>query len=114
MEGRYLLGVEPVDQAVAFLERHSTTEIDRAALDAAARRRRAERGFAPAVAARPLPEDAEKVARVTGRPLFLELFASAPVEVATVEIGRLVTAQPHVNAGYALAHVPVAPAGDPL
>ena len=109
MEGRYLLGVEPVDAALTFLAQNSPTEIDPAAFaasDAQARRRRASRTYTPA-RVRPLaPEAAEHLRRLADRSLFRSMFEGTDYEVASVDIAGLVVAQPHVNFGYALRRVP--------
>ncbi|HET7559554.1 MAG TPA: hypothetical protein VFK80_06300 [Limnochordia bacterium] len=120
LEGRYLIGLEPIERTLAFLARQTDEKISKEALQEridAARRYRASRPTGPEQPpVQPLPpEFAEHAQRVRERDLYRKLFADRDVEIGLVDIASLITVQPHVDFTFAQRRAAAAPTlGDAL
>lgn len=107
-EGRYLLGVTPLADTLAFLARNAEITLAPDALAARTAEAERYRRGCPRPEALPPPEPApaawrEHLDRVAARPLFQRLFGGARWSFAAVPVASLISVQPHVNWTYARA-----------
>ncbi len=105
LEGRYLLGVEPIDRTVSFLERSAKISVEpqslRARCEAAIRVRSSREPLSQTW--EPCPDDlAAHLSLVRARPVFQSLFQNYEAEFALVDLASLVPVQPHVDFSFAL------------
>lgn len=112
MEGRYLLGATPLEEAWRFLHHQYGLTLDRSELqtrmEAAEGLRRA-RPPLTADAAEPLPEWREHLEAVAARPLFRGLFQGQAWRFAAVPLAGLISVQPHLDFSHAQRRVGATP-----
>ncbi len=113
MQGRYLLGLGPVENTLEFLYKQTETPIHPA--DIAQRNDHAAQyrvSRAPSVTPTPLPipsEFQDHISAVKQRPLFQKLFADHNVRFALFDIASLIPVQPHVIFDFAKDRAGCAP-----